>query len=62
MMKKDTLYSFSRQHSRRNVLGMGMGMGISFGLVSLLPAGQAQAVDLDQALQPRIIGNPDAPK
>lgn len=59
MMKKGTLYSFSRQHSRRKVLGMGM--GISFGLVSLLPAGQAQAVDLDQALQPRIIGNPDAP-
>ena len=56
MMKKDTLSSYSLHPTRRRMLGMGIG----FGLASLLPAGAARAVDLDTALKPRIIGDPDA--
>ena len=57
MMKKDTLSSYSLHPTRRRMLGMGIG----FGLASLLPAAAARAVDLDTALKPRIIGDPDAP-
>jgi protein-disulfide isomerase len=56
MSQNSTLYGFSSRLSRRKFLGMGIG----FGLASQLSAGAAYAVDLQTALQPRIIGSPDA--
>lgn len=61
MIDQTTRYSFSSGltalPNRRRFLGFGVAMGAT----ALLPAGIARAFDLDAALTPRIIGNPDAP-
>ena len=68
MNKKNTSYGFLQNRntsscdlSRRKVLGYGIGFGVSLSAPALLPMAALAEVDLDIALKPRVIGNPDAP-